>query len=233
MLLIAMLAVIPTKANEQQASKDTLSIKEVAFVRISATAAAGNLTQLETEIAQGLDSGLTINQIKESLIQLYAYAGFPRSLRALQTMIIVLENRNKNGIIDVEGPDATAIVSTESKYNKGKNNLEILTGISEDGPKKGYAQFAPTIEIFLKEHLFASIFDRDVLTFAERELITISILASMTAVEPMLKSHLTICLHNGFTIAQLEDFVQQIKQVAGLEASISTQKILKEILLTQ
>jgi alkylhydroperoxidase/carboxymuconolactone decarboxylase family protein YurZ len=29
------------------------------------------------------DTGLTINEIKEVLIQLYAYAGFPRSLNAL------------------------------------------------------------------------------------------------------------------------------------------------------
>lgn len=47
---------------------------------------------------QGLEAGMTINEIKEILVQTYAYAGFPRSLRALQTFMSVLDNRKKAGI---------------------------------------------------------------------------------------------------------------------------------------
>ncbi|KJS29540.1 MAG: hypothetical protein VR64_20520 [Desulfatitalea sp. BRH_c12] len=36
---------------------------------------------------QGLDAGLTVNEIKEILVQLYAYAGFPRSLNAIGTFM--------------------------------------------------------------------------------------------------------------------------------------------------
>lgn len=35
--------------------------------------------------------GLTVNQMKEALSQLYAYTGFPRSLNALGTLQKVME----------------------------------------------------------------------------------------------------------------------------------------------
>lgn len=53
------------------------------------------------------------------------------------------------------------------------------------------------MERFLKEHLFADIFERDVLTYDERELATVSILAAIGGVEPMARSHMGICLNLG------------------------------------
>lgn len=43
---------------------------------ISAFTAQGDLENLKVALNKGLDSGLTINQIKEVLVQMYAYAGF-------------------------------------------------------------------------------------------------------------------------------------------------------------
>ena len=41
----------------------------------------------------GLDAGLSVNEAKEVLVQVYAYAGFPRSLNALGELMKVLEAR--------------------------------------------------------------------------------------------------------------------------------------------
>lgn len=51
----------------------------------------------------------------------------------------------------------------KTKYALGKKNLAELSGVPSDAPQAGYALFAPVIEKFLKEHLFADIFDRDIL----------------------------------------------------------------------
>lgn len=65
--------------------------------------------------------------------------------------------------------------------------------------------FAPVIERFLKEHLFANLFERDVLTYEERELATISVIAALgESVEPILRGHLGICRNLGYTQAQLD-----------------------------
>ncbi|WP_394675634.1 carboxymuconolactone decarboxylase family protein [uncultured Sphingobacterium sp.] len=214
----------------QNRENPPLNNKKRCLITIAATAAKGDLSTLKDALNKGLDAGLTSNQIKESIIQLYAYAGFPRSIRGLQTLMAVLEERKTKAINDPTGPEASPIQNDQPKYDRGKAILEQLTGVTEKDPKTGYAAFAPTIELFLKEHLFADIFERDILTYAERELVTISVLASIGGVEPMLKSHLAICLNVGLSEEQLQQFIIIIKSTVGKKEAIVAQKIFDEVL---
>jgi len=75
------------------------------------------------------------------------------------------------------------------------------------GLKTGYSAFEPQIEIFLKEHLFAGILEKDTLTYAERELVTISAVSSIGGFEPMLRSDLMICFNVGLTSDQIRQFI--------------------------
>ena len=100
----------------------------------------------------------------------------------------------------------------------------------QTGPKSGYSAFAPVIEVFLKEHLFADLFERDVLTYAERELVTISVISSIGGVEPMLRSHFSICLNVGLTPAQLNEFVDVIRSGPGEKEADAAQAVLNEVL---
>lgn len=207
-----------------------LSTRKQRIIQISAYTAKGDLENAKLVLNNGLDDGLTINEIKELLVHLYAYCGFPRSIRGLQTFMEVLDERRSKGIIDNLGIEASPIDETESKYEIGKAILEKLTGKPQSELKNGYAEFAPIIEIFLKEHLFADIFERDVLTFAERELITISVLASIGGVEPMLRSHFQICLVQGFTPQQLNEFLQIISSVIGNNEIQAAEEVLNDLL---
>lgn len=217
-------------AQQQPEVGNLLNPKEQSIVSIAALTAKGDLIRLKKALNTGLDAGLTINQIKESLVHSYAYCGFPRSLRGLQTFIEVLDERKAKGITDEVGAEASPIDNDRSRYDRGKENLEKLTGINETGPKTGYAAFAPVIEVFLKEHLFADLFERDVLTYAERQLVTISVLAGIGGVEPMLRSHLNNCLNVGLTPEQLEQFIGVIKSTVGKKEAKSAQKVLDEVL---
>lgn len=200
-------------AQAQQA--DTLSIRQQRIVAIAATTAQGDLENLKTSLARGLDNGMTVNEIKEVLVHAYAYCGFPRSLRALQTFMEVLDERKAQGITDAVGREASPVADEQDKYTRGAELLEKLSGAPADAPKTGYAAFAPVIEQYLKEHLFCDIFERDLLTWQERELATVSILTAMgEGVEPMLKSHSAICLRQGITEGQLR---QMTTLVNGLD----------------
>ena len=207
-----------------------LSTKQQHMIPVAAYTAKGELQLLKPALNEGLDAGITINEIKEAMVHLYAYCGFPRSIRGLQTFMEVLEEREAKGIRDETGAEASPIEDEPSKYDRGKKNLEELIGRPLTGPQRGYAAFAPVIEIFLKEHLFADMFDRDVLTFAERELVTISVLSSIGGVEPMLRSHLSICLNVGFTPEQLKEFVGIIKSTIGKQEAKAAQAVLNEVL---
>ncbi|CAL1518859.1 hypothetical protein MMC2321_02604 [Chitinophaga sp. MM2321] len=218
------------KAQSNLGENMTLSAKQQSIIGIAAVTAKGDLAKLKTALNAGLEAGLTVNQIKEVIVHLYAYAGFPRSIRGLQTFMTVLDERKAKGINDVIGAEASPINAERSKYDRGKAILEELTGVQETGPKTGYAAFAPVIEVFLKEHLFADIFERDVLTYSDRELVTVSVLSSIGGVEPMLRSHLNICLNVGLKPEQLQQFVGIIQSTIGKKEAKVAQKVLDEVL---
>lgn len=221
--------------NNMMAQSDTgsamnLNTKQSAIISIASLTAKGDLEKLETALVDGLEANLTINEIKEVMVHLYAYCGFPRSLRGLRTFIKVLEERKAKGIEDPTGAEASPIEDSQSKYERGKANLEILVQRKLDGPPADYAQFAPIIEVFLKEHLFADIFDRDILDYQQRELVTVSGLIAIGGVEPMMRSHMNICLIQGFTPAQLKELVHVVGKNIDQEKIDSAKKVLNELL---
>jgi 4-carboxymuconolactone decarboxylase len=232
-LLAIAVAMVSTVSAQQQQMEKQLSPKQQSMISIAAITAKGDLVKLKPVLNNALEAGLNVNEIKETIVHLYAYAGFPRSLRGLQTFMAVLDERKAKGINDEIGARASPVSDERSKYERGKAILEKLTGVPETGPKTGYAAFAPEIEVFLKEHLFADIFERDVLTYAERELITVSVLSSIGDVEPMLRSHLNICLNVGITPNQLQQFIEMIKSTIGKKEAKAAQQVLEEVLTSK
>ena len=229
MLLSWLISFNQLNAQNQVSQQAMLSPKQQSIVVISALTAKGELSKLHPAINTGLDVGLTINEIKEVLVHLYAYSGFPRSIRGLQTLMTVLEERKKKGLIDKMGRKASPITSREPKYERGKKVLEQLTGQPETGAKRGYSAFSPEIEVFLKEHLFADLFERDVLNYTDRELTTISVLTSIGGVEPMLQGHLGICLHVGLTEGQLQQVFGLIETAIGKAEAEAGRAVLTQV----
>jgi len=231
-LLDFLISCLAPNIHAQQAMRkdQALPIRHQHITMIAAFTAKGDLQQLKEALSNGLDAGLTINEIKEVLVHLYAYCGFPRSLQGINTFIAVLDTRKAKGIIDKVGKEATPVKSTESKYQQGKKVLETLTGRPETGSKTGYAVFSPEIEVFLKEHLFADIFTRDILSYTDREVATISALINLGGVEPMMKSHMDIALNLGLTDHQLKEMLTLIESKAGKKEADSGRKVLQEIL---
>jgi quercetin dioxygenase-like cupin family protein/alkylhydroperoxidase/carboxymuconolactone decarboxylase family protein YurZ/quinol monooxygenase YgiN len=188
-----------------------LDKRQQKIVGISANTAVGNLAALKTELNDALDAGLTVNEIKEILVQMYAYCGFPRSLNGINTLMSVLDERKAKGITDTVGREATPVTDTAGKYERGKKTLETLTRRPESNPKTGANAFSPEIDIFLKEHLFADIFGRDVLSYQDRELATIAALTALGGVEPQLQAHRHIGINTGITEAQIKEITALVK----------------------
>ena len=86
MAFIFLLIISSNEMNGQTTmnNNQTLNAKEQSIVTISAFTAKGDLENLQKALNRGLDSGLTVNEIKEVLVQMYAYCGFPRSLNGGQ-----------------------------------------------------------------------------------------------------------------------------------------------------
>lgn len=206
-----------------------LAEREQAIVTVASYTGKGDLENLKQAFVQALDAGMTVNEINEVVIHAYAYCGFPRSLRAIQTLMQVVEERKADGITDVIGRGASIITDNRSRYERGCDVLAEISGVPADVPKAGYAIFAPTIERFLKEHLFADLFERDLLTYRERELTTVSVLAGVGGVEPMFGSHAAICMHLGVTPEQLSAMLNIVEMNLGKTYSEPLRKVLNQL----
>lgn len=193
---------VNAQTNQPAQPASALNDQEIALVRIAAHTANGNLEALDSALRTGLDAGLSVNQIKTALEQLYAYCGFPRSLNAINTLRAVLDSRARQGVRDEPGQSYQPIAGGD-RYERGRVMLEKLTGVAQSRPAPGFGEFSPEIDRFLKEHLFADIFDNPVLTHRERELVTVAALAAMEGVAPQLKAHVGMGRNTGISDAQL------------------------------
>ncbi len=207
-----------------------LSDRQKAIIPIAAFTASGDISALHGALNDGLDAGLTINEIKEILIHTYAYAGFPRALNGINAFIVVLEEREQKGIRDLTGNAATPMPIDLDKNSFGHQVRNRLVGRDLSKRTSGYAVFTPVIDQFLVEHLFADIFYRDVLSFQDRELVTISILSTMPGTDGQLRPHLSISMREGLRQNQLQGFVTVLEQKIGLQPAQRARSILYSLL---
>lgn len=208
-----------------------LSAEQQSLIKISALTAVGNTGALKIQLDSALQTDLTINEIKEALVQLYAYCGFPRSLNAINTFKNVLDERKARGVTDREGDPIITENNTTDKYEQGRKVLETLTKTPQSKPAPGFGEFAPRIDAFLKEHLFADIFANDALTYQQREFVTIAALASMEGVESQLQAHIRMGENTGISEAQLIELAAIIEKNINITQANTVRKILNEPLL--
>lgn len=209
------------------ASAQGLSPAQQAIAPVAAATAVGDIRQLNAALNQGLDAGLTISDAKEVLVQLYAYAGFPRSLNALGELMKVVDARRQRGVHDAPGRNPSAPLPTGKELLAlGTANQTRLAGAPVSGP---LFAFAPQADEYLKTHLFGDIFGRDNLDWQSRELATVAALAAMSGVESQLQSHIRFSLNVGLTVAQLREVASVLAERGQPEAARRTRAAIEQV----
>ncbi len=215
-----------SKSSENQ----SLDAKQKSLVSISSFTAQGKIEDLTKALNEGLDTGLTITEINETLVQLYAYCGFPRSLNGINAFRKVLDERKAKGITDEQGKEIKMHSQSGDRYERGRKVLEELTKTPQKKPAPGFGEFSPRIDAFLKEHLFADIFESDVLSYFQRELVTNAALASMSGSGSQLGAHIHFGMNVGITEGQLNEMFAIIEKTVGKEEAENGRTILKNVL---
>ncbi len=209
------------------ADGDALSAKQQSIIPIAAYTANGDLETLKAAIPAGLNAGLSVNEIKEIQIHLYAYVGFPRALNGLATLMAVVEERKAKGIKDEIGQEATPLPEDKSSLALGKALQTQLAGKPVTGP---LFEFAPAINTFLQSHLFGDLFARGILDYQSREIATLSALASIDGVDGQLKAHIGIATNVGLTQAQLKALTEVLTMRVGKPEGRRVAQALREVL---
>ncbi len=234
-------AKVPDSAYGKEYAAVNLNIMPARYQKIaliSAFTANGDVDRLKGVLVEALEAGLTVNEVKEVPIHTYAYAGFPRALNGINAFIAVMDEREKQGIKDVIGPESSVVTTDKSKYEYGHDTLAKLRDPSfQPGPagslklpaqRPRYETFAPTIEVFLKEHLFADIFIRDVLDYRSREIATVGVLFNLPGTNSQFRSHTGLSMAQGFTEAQMKDLFMVMGSYLGRERGDNALMVLQQ-----
>ncbi len=187
-------------------SAQSLTSRQKHLATIAALEAQGDLSRLEPAICAALESGVTINEIKEAFSQLYAYTGFPRSLNALGVLSKVLERNHGQW---AEGKPWQCPALWDNATKALEQGTKVQTQLS--GRPFDYA-FCPQNDYYLKSHLFGDIFAGDQLTAADREIVTVAALSALKGVAPQLAAHKAGAVNMGNTQAQVDELCQFLSE---------------------
>jgi alkylhydroperoxidase/carboxymuconolactone decarboxylase family protein YurZ len=226
-MLTIMLGFTAISEAQNMDKNQALAAKQQSIIPIAAFTANGEMEKLKTALNEGLDAGLTVNEIKEILIQMYAYAGFPRSLNGIGAFMGVMEEREKKGIKDEMGKETSSFPTNESSIEFGTEIQTRLVGRPVTG---AIFSFAPAIDQFLKAHLFGDIFGRDNLDFQSREIATISALSSMEGVNSQLQAHFNVGFNTGLTESQMRSLISVLDDKVGKKEAHEAYEALGKVL---
>ena len=190
-------------------STNTFEEKYRLFAQAAAFTATGDTTALQGSLKKALDAKLSISELRDALVQLYAYCGFPRSLTALSVLLSLVKERKTEEIKDLEGPKRNPRPAPEKLNAVGTAVQTRLVG----APVRGALfDFAPDIDAYLKEHLFGDIFSSGILDDKTREVLTISALAALPA-PAQLTSHIAIGMNGGLTEEATKEIAKALRDI--------------------
>ena len=206
-----MLATLLMLAPHIKGQNMTLTTKQQVLVAIAACEAKGNIEGLKIALNEGFEQGLTVSEAKEALSQLYAYTGFPRSLNALGALQQVIKERTEAGKRTEAGREADPL---PSDYDALKQGTEVQTQLV--GGKPFTYSFAPQTDYYVKAHLFGDIFARNNLSFADREIVTVSAISALPGCEPQLVAHVSGARNMGVSDEALKALPALLENKVGM-----------------
>lgn len=210
-------------------SRKALDVKSKEIAVVAAlTAMASMKPQLKVHINGALNTGSSINEVKEVILQMSVYSGFPSSINAMGAMKEVLQERKDQNVIDNVGNKATNITT-----DRLKDGLSVLSSIDPsivNNLQYGYDDIAPELTQFILEYAYSDIYARNNLDKKYRQIATIAALTAMGNAEPELKFHINAGLNVGLTVEEIKEIMLLMTIYAGFPAAINGINVLKGVL---
>lgn len=211
-------------------SRTGLDLKSKEIAVVAALTAMGNAQpQLKVHINGALNTGTSINELKEVILQMSGYSGFPSSINAMNMLKDVLAERKKQGILDEIGKTASKINHVD-RLKLGEHELSQLDRQQVDRLKTAYAEFSPELLKFILEYGYADIYARDNLNKQYRQIATIAALTALGTAQPQLKFHIHAGLNVGLSETEIKEIMLLMSVYSGFHSAINGTNVLKQVL---
>ncbi|PYG88213.1 4-carboxymuconolactone decarboxylase [Ruminiclostridium sufflavum DSM 19573] len=211
-------------------NREALDLKSREIAAVAALTALGNAQpQLRLHMNGALNVGCTINEIKEIILQMSAFSGFPSCINAVNLLIAVLDERKSEGIEDDIGTEPTNEILPETRYEIGSRVLSELDGRQVELLEKFYGDFSPElVELIVCGQ--ADITARNNIDKRYRELASISAMTALGTAQSQLKTHINMALNIGVTSAQLKELMLLMTAFSGFPSAVNGMNSLMAVL---
>ncbi|MBA4057100.1 MAG: carboxymuconolactone decarboxylase [Marivirga sp.] len=210
-------------------TRDGLDLKSKEIAVVAALTAMGTAQpQLKVHFNGALNTGSSVNEVKEVILQMSVYSGFPSCINAMNALKEVLKERQEQGIKDSIGKTATVPASTD-RLKTGEHELYQLDSLQADQLKKAFDDLSPELVKFTLGFAYADILSRDNLSKKHRQIATIAALTALGNAQPQLKFHINAGLNIGLTIEEVREIMLLMTIYAGFPSAINGTNILKEV----
>jgi 4-carboxymuconolactone decarboxylase len=205
-----------------------LRSKEIAVV--AALTAMGNAqAQLKVHLNGALNTGSTVNEVKEVILQMSVYSGFPSCINGMNALKEVLAERGRQGVPDEKGR-GPAVTDRSDRLKLGEQELSRLDGAMVEKLGSAYNDLSPELVRFTLEYGYADIFSRDNLDRRYRQIATIAALTALGTARPQLEFHIGAALNIGLAVEEIKEIMLLMIVYAGFPAAINGMSALKAVL---
>jgi 4-carboxymuconolactone decarboxylase len=191
-----------------------LSLKSREFATLAIVTVLGNQpNSVAAHVEGALRSGATETEIKEVLLQMTVYAGYPKTLAAVAAAQQVFTDLQQRGMPAASPqPDLESrrqAETNEARYQRGLNALNQISKSSGEAVVNSFENIAPDLGRYIVEFSYGDVFSRPNLDLKTRELATVGALTGLntTASELPLKVHVNGALNVG---ANRQEIVEAI-----------------------
>ncbi|MDD1724425.1 MAG: carboxymuconolactone decarboxylase family protein [Methanospirillum sp.] len=197
-------------------ARDIIDNKTKEQAVVAALTAMGTAApQLRVHIHAALHVGCTPEEIREIIIQMSGYAGFPATLNAMGTLMEVLKETGMP--LSKESVHA----GSEDRYQRGRMILAEIAPHQEEVLKETFDPINPDITRYTIEFGYGDIFSRGILSIKNREVATIAALAAKGTAPSQLRFHIGGGLRAGLTEAEIVEIMILISVYAGFPAALN------------
>jgi 4-carboxymuconolactone decarboxylase len=209
-------------------SRGILSPREQEIAVVASLSAKGNARpQLKVHLNGALNAGLSQNEIRELILHLSGYAGFPCSINAMSAFTEVLCERDMES--DVTVPDSLSVENTVSRYKLGEQELEYIYPGQTKNLKESLGEVCPDLVKYVIEFGYGDVYSRGILSRRERQIATIATLAALGNSAPQLEFHIAAGLNAGLSYEEMCEIMILLTVFAGFPAAINGVQAVKRV----
>jgi len=197
-------------------ARETLDNRTKEQAVVAALTAMGTAApQLKVHIHAALHVGCTPEEIREIIIQMCGYAGFPATLNAMGTLVEVLQETRQ------ALPKTSVHAGSEGRYERGKELLSRIAPDQERVLRETFDPINPDITRYVIEFGYGDIYARGILPIRNRQAATIAALAAKGTAPSQLRFHIGGGLRAGLSEAEIVEIMLLVSVYAGFPAALN------------